>query len=89
MESSNGGSDRPGQDWMLKYLEAFALVEAESLMLTFKLGQAGVAMHFDKAAAKGAVAELGVDVGDLESACDKLVAAAKDILANAQRNVRG
>lgn len=79
--------NRTGMEWLEKFMTAQGAVMANSLFLTFGIGQAGAVLAVDIDTAEKMVAVLREDVDDLEQAANELVRVTRDIVANAERNV--
>jgi hypothetical protein len=76
-----------GAEWLEKFSEAHALVVANTVFLTFMLGQAGVAMEVDKPAARTMLGQIQQDIDDLRESVLNLADVSDNMIANAARNL--
>lgn len=83
----NAGPVYSGVEWLDRFMEAQAKLQAEQFFLMFSVGKLAGAADYDREHAKEVLdVVLDVDVPDLLNAADHLAKVVRDIAANVARN---
>lgn len=79
--------NRTGREWLATFMEAQALVAANTMFLPFQIGQLGVALQHDPAAARNMIKQMKTDRRDLKRALSNLDRVVADMIGNAERSL--
>jgi hypothetical protein len=76
-----------GNEWLDKFMQAQAALQAQQFFLLFSLGQLGAVARYDRERAAALAVCVKTDIADVEDAAAALARTARNIVANVEHNL--